>query len=89
MFSCEFFDNFKNALFTGQLWTTTFADYWVDLKHWSELDKLAPLVALALHEKCPYSELFWSVYSRIWSDHGDLSDTDFVLFLIRLFSSPF
>ena len=23
-------------------------------------------------KKCPYSEFFWSVYSRIWSQYGDL-----------------
>ena len=24
-----------------------------------------------LHEKCPYSEFFWSVFSRIWSEYGE------------------
>ena len=23
-----------------------------------------------LHEKCSYSELFWSVFSRIWTEYG-------------------
>ena len=25
-----------------------------------------------LREKCPYSELFWSVFSRIWTEYGDI-----------------
>ena len=24
-----------------------------------------------LHEKCPYSAFFWSVFSRIWSEYGE------------------
>ena len=24
------------------------------------------------HKKCPYSEFFWSVFSRIWTEYGDL-----------------
>ena len=24
------------------------------------------------HEKCPYSEFFWSVFSRIRTEYGDL-----------------
>ena len=23
-----------------------------------------------LREKCPYSELFWSLFSRIWTEYG-------------------
>ena len=26
----------------------------------------------ALHEKCPYSEFFWSVFSRIWTEYGEM-----------------
>ena len=25
-----------------------------------------------LHEKCPYSEFFWSVISRIWNEYGEI-----------------
>ena len=25
-----------------------------------------------LHEKCPYSELFWSVFSRIRTEYGEI-----------------
>ena len=25
-----------------------------------------------LREKCPYSELFWSAFSRIWTDYGEI-----------------
>ena len=27
---------------------------------------------LALREKCPYSELFWSVFSHIWTEYGEI-----------------
>ena len=26
---------------------------------------------LALREKCPYSEIFWSIFSRIWTEYGE------------------
>ena len=26
----------------------------------------------ALREKCPYSELFWSAFSRIWTEYGEI-----------------
>ena len=26
-----------------------------------------------LCEKCPYSELFWSTFSRIWTEYGEYS----------------
>ena len=25
---------------------------------------------MTLHKKCPYSELFWSVFSHIWTEYG-------------------
>ena len=25
-----------------------------------------------LHEKCPYSEFFWSAFSRIWTKYGEI-----------------
>ena len=25
-----------------------------------------------LHKKCPYSELFWSVLSGIWTEYGEI-----------------
>ena len=25
-----------------------------------------------LRQKCPYSELFWSVFSRMWTEYGDI-----------------
>ena len=31
----------------------------------------APL-HLALREKCPYSELFWSLFSRIRTEYGEI-----------------
>ena len=29
-------------------------------------------ISLALCEKCPYSELFWSAFSRIWTEYGEI-----------------
>ena len=26
----------------------------------------------ALREKCPYSGFFWSVFSRIWTEYGEI-----------------
>ena len=31
------------------------------------------MVSIAtLPEKCPYSELFWSAFSRIWTEYGEI-----------------
>ena len=30
------------------------------------------LLCHPLREKCPYSELFWSVFSRIWTEYGEI-----------------
>ena len=27
---------------------------------------------VALRQKCPNTEIFWSVFSRIWIEYGDL-----------------
>ena len=27
---------------------------------------------LTLREKCPYSEFFWSVFSRFWTEYGEI-----------------
>ena len=27
---------------------------------------------MALREKCLYSELFWSAFSRIWNEYGEM-----------------
>ena len=27
---------------------------------------------LTLREECPYSELFWSAFSRIWTEYGEI-----------------
>ena len=32
------------------------------------------IVIVALREKCPYSELYWSAFSRIRSEYGDILD---------------
>ena len=30
------------------------------------------LVTASLREKCPYSEFFWSVFFRSWTEYGDI-----------------
>ena len=30
------------------------------------------LSSLTLHEKCPYSELFWYAFSPIWNEYGEI-----------------
>ena len=27
---------------------------------------------MALRKKCPYSELFWSAFSHIWTEYGEI-----------------
>ena len=27
---------------------------------------------ISLHKKCPYSELFWSAFSRNWTEYGEI-----------------
>ena len=34
--------------------------------------KKAPLLALTLREKCPYSEFFWSAFSRIRTEYEEI-----------------
>ena len=34
--------------------------------------KLVLFVTFTLREKCPYSELFWSVLSHIWTEYGEI-----------------
>ena len=31
---------------------------------------------ITLREKCPYSELFWSVFPRIWTEYGEIQNTN-------------
>ena len=30
------------------------------------------LLFITLREKCQYSELFWSTFSRIWTEYGEI-----------------
>ena len=34
--------------------------------------KLKSKLKLTLREKCPYSEFFWSLFSRIWAEYGEI-----------------
>ena len=36
------------------------------------------ILGFLLREKCPYSELFWSVFSRIWTEYGKSGYRDFL-----------
>ena len=48
-------------------------DFYLRYLHF--LQKVIPgfhLVRVSLREKCPYSELFWSAFSRIWIEYGEL-----------------
>ena len=42
----------------------------------------------ALRKKCPYSELFWSVFYRIWTEYGEAIIENIVstVFLLCIFS---
>ena len=37
---------------------------------------------LTLPEKCPYWEFFWSVFSRIWTEYGEIRSIS--LYLVRI-----
>ena len=39
-----------------------------------------------LHEKCPYSEFFWSSFSHIWTDYRDLLCKS--LYSVRMRKNP-
>ena len=30
------------------------------------------IMSTTLREKCPYSELFWSAFSHIWAEYGEI-----------------
>ena len=34
-----------------------------------------------LREKCPYLEFFWSIFSRIWTEYGEISVTPYTPYL--------
>ena len=38
--------------------------------HDSYLKNVRKNVSISLHKKCPFSELFWSAFSRIWTEYG-------------------
>ena len=41
-------------------------------------------VASTLRKKCPYSELLWSVFSRIWTEYGKIIII-IIIIIINLF----
>ena len=36
------------------------------------LEKLSLFHYISLGEKCPYSEFFWSIFSRTWTEYGEI-----------------
>ena len=38
---------------------------------------------ITVHKKCPSSELFWSVFSRIWTEYGQILHISTYLFRMR------
>ena len=36
------------------------------------LSNVLKFVDLTLHQKCRYLELFWSLFSRIWTEYGEI-----------------
>ena len=43
---------------------------WVVILFICKYGKIHP--SISLREKCRYSELFWSVFSRIWTEYGEI-----------------
>ena len=41
----------------------------------------------SLREKCPYLELFWSVFSRIWTEYGDTEILRISPYLVRMWKT--
>ena len=39
---------------------------------WGRVYSSIPYFHLLLHEKGPYSEFFWSVFSLIWTKYGEM-----------------
>ena len=42
------------------------------LKAYEKFIRMIELGAISLREKCPYSELFWSAFSRIQTEYGEI-----------------
>ena len=59
--SCNFSDD-----------TTTYICFKKLEKALISLEKNSMLAIRSLREKCPYSELFWSAFSRIWTEYGEI-----------------
>ena len=45
------------------------------MKNFSQVFFFSRIFRLALHEKCPYSEFFWSVFFRIRIEYGEIQST--------------
>ena len=45
------------------------------MKNFSKVFFFSRIFRLALHEKCPYSEFFWSVFFRICIEYGEIQST--------------
>ena len=62
-FSCELYKNFKNIFRTLVLSPPFFKN---------KVVAIPPNPKQALRKKCPYLEFFWSVFSRIRTEYGEV-----------------
>ena len=62
----------KNYEKTVSLWGWT-KETWLKVQYFShEQSKVFRLHEISIFEKCPYSKLFWSAFSRIWTEYGEI-----------------
>ena len=75
----------NQAVFLSLLGTYNKIFYKSAIKYWRH--KLLMNISLSLREKCPYSELFWSLFSRVWTEYGEIlritpnTDTFYAVFV--------
>ena len=58
----DYYYHYYHDLFLRNSWLTR------DIQPF--LQSVSLLEVLSLHKKCSYSEFFWSVYSRIWTEYS-------------------
>ena len=51
---------------------TTFKDVYVNIPRLENKYQDGPAYIISIAKKCPYSECFWSVFSRVRNEYGDL-----------------
>ena len=65
----------KIIKFSKIFWSVHF-HYVKDVRTWIFSDPYFPVKKqnrrCSLRKKCPYSEFFWSAFSRIWTEYGEI-----------------